>query len=126
MSAHETSERAENASVPICPHCGFNLVADRPIERDGWVIDPTGQVAFEGAVREVKATWAGILYALAATPGSITTDALLNRVSDSENVNVIAVQVSRLRRWLAEAGFPDPIYSSRGRGNYGYRWRTAA
>jgi hypothetical protein len=124
MSAHETSERAENASVPICPHCGFNLAADRPVERDGWVIYPWGGLSYRGKALRTRASWAGILHALAATPGKMTVDALLNRVSDSENPNTLHSQISQMKRWLAQRDLPFPVEGFRVDG--GYRWRTAA
>jgi len=110
----------------LCPHCGCSLEADKPVARDGWTIDPRGRVGYRGAAYEIRLTWASILYALAASEDRVRPDALLNRVSDSENINVISVHICKLRKWLRARGLPDPIDSAIGRGHTGYLWNAPA
>jgi hypothetical protein len=107
----------------MCPHCGWNFTAETPTTRDGFVIDPTGQISFGGPVYAFRRTWASILYGLATSTGWVTAEALLNRISDGENNNILASQISQMRKWLAAHDMPDPIHGRPGHEG-GYRWRT--
>jgi DNA-binding response OmpR family regulator len=110
----------------MCPCCGFNFEADEPIERDGFVIDPSRAVVWDGAEITMSPGERGILYALAKADGhKVTSDALLNRISYRENSNIVAVLVCRIRKRLSRAGVPDPILSGSPSAP-GYRWSTPA
>lgn len=107
----------------FCPCCGYNLVPDEPVEIDGWRIEPRGGVYFDGKRIHLRASWRQILYTVASLGGDmIRTEALLARVSDSENNNVLASHVSQMRSYLREYGIACPVVGMRGCDNGGYRW----
>jgi DNA-binding response OmpR family regulator len=107
-------------SNALCPKCGHNFEADAPISRDGWHLDPAaGRVVYHGAIVCERATFARILHTLAAAaPAIVAGEALLNRVSGSENSNVLASTISQMKRAWPET-VPWPVESVHGRG---YRW----
>lgn len=107
----------------FCPMCGYNLTPDAVVERDGWHIDPRGEVHFNGARLRMPMSWVGILYALATSTDCVSRDALLNRISNSENENVLCAQVSKLRRHFNEIGVLPPFETVWARG---LRWRSFA
>ena len=107
-----------------CPRCGHNFVADRPIERGAWRIDPLGVIEYGGQRHRIRATWAAILHCICSRPGFVSTEALLNRVSNSDNRNTVVVTISQMKRWLQGRGIPLPIKGTR-HGAYaegGYVW----
>lgn len=105
----------------MCPHCGYNFEADRHIEMGPWTLWPRYVLWNNGDVGLTPAE-SGILYTLAKADGDwVSADAILNRISDSENRNVIAVLVNRIRKKLGDL---TPIESDPNRkGGRGYRWR---
>jgi len=107
-----------------CPACGHTAKPDHFAYRDGWAIDPTGFVAFKGPFLRTTPARAKLLHALASATGFMTTDALLNRISRSDDAKVVHVQICNLRKWLAANGLPDPIHADRGYAAPGYRWRN--
>lgn len=110
-------------SVTMCPHCGFNFEADKPIVIGDWTLWPQFTSWAAGDVH-LTASESGILYALAKASGEwVTAEAVLNRISDSENTNLVAVWVSRIRKKLGSAA---PLESARGRRGMGYRWAVSA
>jgi DNA-binding response OmpR family regulator len=111
----------------FCPHCGYNFEQDATLELGDWRLSPRVGVFFRGKCVTKRETWTQLLLAMADAGGEIvSSDALLNRTSGSENPNVVAVQLSRLRRHLEAAGIPIPFTSQKGRGLTGYRWLEAA
>lgn len=104
----------------LCPYCGHNFEADAPVEQDGWHLDPqSGRATFGSTVAVTRFSWVRILHTLAsASPGIVKPDALLNRVSGGEDVNLVRVMLCQMRRqW--PAGVPWPVENVRG---HGYRW----
>ncbi len=99
----------------MCPACGLSIEPDHPVSRDGWMLTPW-ETAFQSRRIVLTPARAGLLYAIAASPGPIGRIALLNRTSDSENENTLAVQCTHLRRQLREQGAPIPFVSLRGTG----------
>lgn len=107
----------------FCPCCGYNIEADRPIDRDGWHIEPSGSVWFRGKFLRMRPAWATILHSIAKkADGCVSRIALLNRVTERENDNLLSAHVSHIKRFLAERGIALPIESVRGNG---YRWCAA-
>lgn len=109
-------------STPICPHCGYNLERDTPIERDGWFLSPS-IARLHGEDFGLSSQQSNILYTLARVGERwMHGDALGNRISDSADYarDIAAVQICRMRKRLGEI---TPIETRRGRG---YRWRPAA
>lgn len=104
----------------FCTRCGHNFEADAPVERDGWSIDPgAGRASYHGAIICERTTHTALLHTLAAAaPVIVTGEALLNRVSGSENSNVLASMLSQMKRAWPET-VPWPVESVHGRG---YRW----
>lgn len=111
----------------FCPACGYNLEADQPVERDGWRIIPNVAVWYGDKLVTRRITWSNILHTLAAAPDCrVMPEALLARISDSEVKNILASQVSQMRKHFREIAVPDPIASRVGRGGGGYWWKAAA
>jgi DNA-binding response OmpR family regulator len=105
----------------MCPSCGYNFTVDQPIELDGFKIDPrNGLTAFNGMViKGVSRGKTAIMHTIAKAGGDcVLPDAILNRVSDSEDRNVISVHVSQMRTIFAKHGMALPFHGSRS----GYRW----
>lgn len=110
----------------MCPHCGYNFTPDVELQIGPWSLSPN-RCVFDGVEMGLTPGEAGVLFAIARGKGSwITSDAILNRISDSDNTNVVAVLVSRMRKKL---GQHLPFESAKGRsgdGQGGYRWNYAA
>jgi DNA-binding response OmpR family regulator len=103
----------------ICPNCGLSLERDRPVERDGFVIDPRGAVSYQGRSLPISGAQRTILHALASSQHDIRNDALVARTTDGEPFsNTIQVQVCAIRKKMRVAGAPNPIINARG----AYRW----
>jgi len=106
----------------LCPSCGFNLVKDKPIEIDGYVIDQGERtVSYEGKqVSGLTLSQVLMLHSIAkASPSCISSDALLNRMSDSDNTNLVCVQLGKMRNVFEDIGVTCPVQTVWGRG---YRW----
>ncbi len=108
----------------ICPSCGYNLTADAAVERDGWCIDPRGAASYRGVELFTRNTWVQILFTCASMTGIVKVDVLQARISDSEESNVAASQLSLMRKRLAYLSVPCPIETVRGDCVSGYRWRV--
>ena len=93
----------------LCPMCGYNLEADRVMTRDGFVLDPRGSVSWRGKRLVIKPAGIIVLHTLASTCRPVPRDAMLSRISSSENANLLASTVSQLRKVLRECGAPDPV-----------------
>ena len=111
-------------SPHFCPCCGYNFREDQVVERDGFTIDPrAATVVYQGKPLRMAGSPARIMHALAASNRAVLADALLSRISGSDDMNTLAVQVHRAREACAEAGAPCPIITQRG---VGYVWQVAA
>lgn len=99
----------------ICGNCGLSIEPDPPVKRDGWYLLPW-RTEYHNRQISLTPARSALLYAIAASPGPIGRIALLNRTSDSENENTLAVQCAHLRRQLREQGAPIPFVSLRGTG----------
>ena len=97
---------------PTCPRCGFNLEADKLVKRDGFVLDPRGFVNWRGQAVAMRPSWAIILHTLAQSERPVARDAMLSRISASDNANLLASTLSQLRKALRRQGVPDPIGSA--------------
>ena len=105
----------------MCPHCGYNFDADTPLECGDWLLTPTS-ARLRGEDMGLTAGEAGVLYAIARANGEgVSTEAILNRTSDSENSNVVSVKLCRARKKIGEQRWP--VVSGRGRRG-GYRWKV--
>ena len=105
----------------MCPHCGYNFEADKPLEIDGYVVTQRYCLLPDGSNAGLTLGEAAVLYTIAKGNGErVSGEAVRNRVSDSEDSNTVAVLVYRARR---KFGPLWPIESLRGRVG-GYRWRA--
>ncbi|WP_298165063.1 winged helix-turn-helix domain-containing protein [Novosphingobium sp.] len=108
----------------FCPCCGYNFREDEIVERDGFTIDPrAASVIYHGRKLQMAASPARIMHALAASDRAVLREALLARVSGSEDMNTLAVQVHRARKACEDVGAPCPIFTQQG---VGYIWQVAA
>lgn len=100
----------------MCPHCGWNFATDDSITAGRWTLTPGGAWIGDRKLR-LSPTQAGILYAVAKAAGApVRREALVNRLCQTENVNSISVQVSRIHDKL---GDDFPLRTEKGRG---YLW----
>lgn len=108
----------------MCPHCGYNFAADAPLVIGGWRVTPE-HAEYDGKSLWLTRSEAAVLYSIARAKGEwISADAILNRMSSSENTNNIAVLLHRVRKKAAFV--PLPIISRRGpHSGGGYRWAEA-
>lgn len=105
-----------------CPSCGYNLSADTALEIGPWRIEPRLGVLYGDRLVTRNQTHVGIILTVARANGrTVSSEVLLNRVSDSSTTNTIAVQMCRLRERLRSLGIPCPVESVRARPG-GYRW----
>ena len=94
------------AAPPICPHCGYDLMADRPIERDGLWIDPALRIAtWNGQPLGLPGATFTIIYSLVkAWPAYVRTTALAERIGYEGDApdRMVKTYIHRLRK----AGLP--------------------
>ncbi len=109
----------------FCPHCGTDMVADRPID--------IGEFTMHGAgfpliwrKKEIGLTEAeaGVVWTLMkAFPKSVALGTILERLdSEAESLKAVEVFVCRIRKKLRDAKAPDPIRPARAQGVRGYKW----
>lgn len=105
-----------------CPNCGFNIAADKPLIAGDWTIHPRGAAVWRGIEVTRRFSWVTILHTLAAAEGRVIRgEPLLARISNSENNNVLSVQLTRLRSEMKRLKVPNPIAVQRGPQG-GYWW----
>lgn len=99
----------------VCPHCGFSIVADEPVSSGGWLVEPT-RLFKNAELLNVTQQEAGFAYAIARSGGKLVSrNAVLSRISDSDDAALLNVVICRLRRKAPGL----PIELVRGKG---YRW----
>lgn len=108
------------ASQPdYCPSCGYNAHKDRVIERDGFVVDPSGLCSYDGRTISLTPGQGRLLHTVASGNGRpIKAETILNRISDGESVNLCLVLISQLRKKLRLNKVPCPIQTKHGAGYY--------
>ena len=107
-----------------CPSCGYNARKDRVIERDGFVVDPSGLLTYLGKSIHLTPGQGRLLHSIAAGNGRVVrTEALLNRISDGESINLCAVLVSQLRAKMKKLGVPCAVQT---KWREGYYWALPA
>lgn len=111
----------------VCPRCGFNLERDTLIERDGFVLDPRGMIAFHGRPVKMRASGARLLHLLAKSAGRVLSrDVIYERLfggDAADTANFIAAIASQARAELRREGIPDPICNQPREGLF---WRCPA
>ena len=108
----------------LCPHCGFSLKADEPLELGEFLLDPRGLVHFRGQRVRLSKQEALLLYAVAAARGRpLHRDVIWGRISNSETLyqrELITGVLTQIKHRLADAAVPFPLETLRGTGNL--RW----
>lgn len=109
----------------ICPHCGYDLIAEARIEDGLWLYEPHVGLSYDGKFIPLPPACALLAGALIRARGRTLSKAALLGVMGSEDAleHLVAIQVCRVRRSLIEAGALCPIETVRG---FGYRWIAAA
>ena len=103
---------------PICPHCGYSLHRDEPIERDGWRLHATRGVTAPGKVRlPFKRIECEVLVALAEANGHLLEWEVCERTGVASG-NTVKVHMTRIRRTCEAAGVAVPFKSL----GYGRGW----
>lgn len=102
----------------ICPHCGYDLVRDEPIERAGIAMQPYGAVRFHGAEVKLTPGETAVLWALVKAGGRPLSRAILaERIGYEGDKNTVDVHLTRIRKKLAPHG-ASPIRNLRVFGFY--------
>lgn len=110
----------------LCPQCGYDLVPESPVRRDGWLLDPRlGGVVYCRQWYPLPERWLRIMHTVARCSEPVSVDALLNRFCDSEYPNAIHSTISQMNRRLREMGLPTPVRGKVGREVGGYVWSSA-
>jgi DNA-binding response OmpR family regulator len=111
-----------SAHEHICPHCGFDLVKNGPVIIDNWsMLGPGYPLCYEGRPISLTRSESELVYTLLkAFPRHVDRWVLLDRLgSESEQVNLLAVYVTRIKARLKGVGLKSPIATVWG---HGYRW----
>jgi DNA-binding response OmpR family regulator len=88
----------------MCPHCGYNLEADKPLTRGRWVLSQD-RTYLDGDLLTIRRACSALLYAVAKGDGRIVSkDALVNRISESatSTSNLVDVYTCALRKRLGD------------------------
>jgi DNA-binding response OmpR family regulator len=86
----------------FCPSCGFNIRADRPVERGPWLITPQ-EVRFYGVKTALALGECNLLHSLAtAYPCAVSAEALANRASEVGSIGAMKVRLTRIRAKLGD------------------------
>lgn len=94
---------------PICPHCGFDLERDEPVDRAGIAIDPFGICQFHGQPLRLTRSERQILFAIVKADGAILSRAVLaERVGYEGDHNVVDVFLTRIRNKMKPIA-PPPL-----------------
>lgn len=115
--------------LPVCPHCGLSIARDTAVSMGRLSVSPSEGATFDGKRIALTPQLDLILHTMVTMDREwSSTEILLNRISDSENTNLVAVQMSRLRKILTDLIGQNPIETRRKRvfGSGGYRLRAEA
>lgn len=106
-----------------CRHCGYNLIADKLIFRDGFIADPRGRVYYGDTWLRLRPVEVQILISLMREGGrTLDYEVLAARtinVRKSTPQLVLRQHVFNIRKALKAAGVPDPV---RAENRIGYYW----
>lgn len=107
--------------MKMCSYCGTDFEKNAPITSGDFFISPQESVVtYKGQPIKLSVTHINLLHAIAkSAPFPIRRDALLNRVSDGDNMNILSVHISTIRSRLMAAGIPSPFETVH---DAGYRW----
>lgn len=102
----------------ICPHCGFDLVADEPLTIGELQSDPRGDVRWHGRKMRLTLSERIVLHSVAkAHPNFVPRAVLADRVDTNDNV--LSVLICRIRKKLGARGHIPPLETVR---DVGMRW----
>jgi DNA-binding response OmpR family regulator len=105
--------------IHFCPSCGFNLIADKPLVIGDWELS-LGWAKLRGEQLALPPAMAKFIYAIGACKGgTVSYDAMLARITETDNINMMHVYATRLRKMLKA---DCSIQTVRG---MGYRWKGA-
>lgn len=121
LDAQDLTIGSKYAAAPnFCHSCGADIRKFEVMEADGFVMAPTGLMTYQGRVVHLSPNQNILLKTLLiARPHFVSIEVLLNRMGSDGSNNTAYVQITGIRRRLAQQGIPCPIQGSRGRG---VRW----
>ncbi len=103
----------------ICPHCGFDLVKDEPVEIGDYRYDPRDGFSIAGRRLPLTRSEAELAAALFRERGrSLAYERLLDRLGLTSDRNILFVFRNRIHAKFRAAGLPPPIGAQRGFGLY--------
>lgn len=112
---------------PFCPHCGYDLHLDQPVILNDFAMFGAGApLVYKGLPlpQPLTPAEAAVVWTLLkACPDPVATPVILERVSDSESINVVNVLICRIRKKLRVAGAPEMIGRTVHRGKNCYVWQ---
>jgi DNA-binding response OmpR family regulator len=104
----------------LCPHCGYDLIQDEPIERPEISMQPYGDCRFHGHTVDLTRAERAILWALLKADGKPVPKTILNERCGYEGDNNVAeVLLHRIRKKMRAAHPIVPIKTIWG---VGVRW----
>ena len=106
----------------LCPNCGYDLVADRPVSFGNIAITERDEIVFEGRTLHLSRCQRRVVDALVRARGrGVTRSVLAERVGGDLNDNSIVKYVERVRQSFraVDPAF-DQVIALRGFG--AYRW----
>lgn len=119
-----SAEKNDDAAK-ICPHCGFNLIHDRLMIKDGYILDPRGQVFYGEKQIKLTATELHILATIMKNDGRTmeysTLSARTVNARRSDDRLLLRQHIHNMRKKMAEAEAPFPIKPEQG---VGYYWNV--
>lgn len=112
-----------------CPHCGYSLVQDEPIKRDGFWIDLRGAVLSPSddaprVVLGLTRAMVSILHTLASSSRAVSAEILSERAGLTEHSrsSSLYVLICKMRRVFERQGTKAPILTVP---MVGYQWSVA-
>lgn len=109
----------------VCPHCGYDLVADAPVLINDFSMNGPGfPLAFRGKPLKLTYNEATVCWSLMKVcPAPMKTSVLAERIGSDEGKDpdgIIKVMICRIRKILRTHGLPVPIVTiTRG---HAYAW----
>jgi len=117
------ADRGAGAVSHMCPHCGYNLVAEAPMRAGDFEYSNDG-LTFRDQPVKLRLQERVLVGTLMHAQGRVVSrDVLLDRLGTDAMPGIISVLISKTRRALRAIEAPDPIRTVHGQG---LRWAGPA
>lgn len=104
------------SEAKVCPHCGYDLVADAPIIlNDFSMLSPLSPLCFRGQPIKLTPSERCVAWTIFKSyPRAVTIDVILDRLDSDAEGNVVDVYLSRIRAKLRAINAPIPFEAAGG------------